>query len=94
MIRETKAPTGYSLSNTVWEIEFVNGIPNISRNQNNIDKDKTDGKIVFYIGNTALYALPDAGGSGIYWYMFSGILLMAGTALITYKKRCREVLRS
>ncbi|MCI9615261.1 SpaA isopeptide-forming pilin-related protein [Lachnospiraceae bacterium 62-26] len=94
VIRETKAPAGYSLSNTVWEIEFVNGIPNISRNQNNIDKDKTDGKIVFYIGNTALYALPDAGGSGIYWYMFSGILLMAGAALITYKKRCREVLRS
>ncbi len=94
IIRETKAPVGYSLSNTAWKIEFVNGIPNINGNQNNIDKDKADGKIVFYIGNTALYALPDAGGSGVYWYMFSGILLMAGAALITYKKRCREVLRS
>ncbi len=91
-IVETKAPEGYSLSKTDWKIEFLNGIPNISGTQPNIEEDKTDG-IVFYIGNTALYSLPESGGSGIYWYMFGGILLMAGAALITYKKRCREVLK-
>lgn len=92
VICETKAPVGYSLSDTDWKIEFLNGIPNISGTQPNIEEDKTNG-IVFYIGNTALYSLPESGGSGIYWYMFGGILLMAGAALITYKKRCREVLK-
>lgn len=94
VIRETKAPIGYFLSDTEWHIEFVNGIPNLNQEQDNIDKDKADGKIVFYIGNTALYALPDSGGFGIYWYMFSGTLLMLSAVLITYKKRRKGVLRS
>ena len=44
--------------------------------------------------NEALYSLPEAGGPGIYWYIFSGVLLMAGALLIIYKNKCKEVLKS
>ena len=48
---------------------------------------------VLTIKNNILYDLPEAGGSGIYWYTFSGALLMMGAALIVYReKRKREVL--
>ena len=94
IISETKAPEGYSRNERGWEVEFVNGILDI-KTQTDISKETEDG-IVFYIGNTAVYALPDSGGSGIYLYMFSGILLMAVAVLITYKnkKRRKGVLRS
>lgn len=94
LITEEKAPGGYSRNETGWTVEFVNGIVYVEKPTDIQESGDIETGIVFYIGNTALYALPDAGGSGIYWYMFSGILLMAGAALITYKKRCREVLRS
>lgn len=48
---------------------------------------------VLTIKNNILYDLPEAGGSGIYWYTVSGALLMMGAALIVYReKRKREVL--
>lgn len=46
------------------------------------------------IQNEVVYSLPSAGGPGIYWYIFSGILLMAGAMLIIYKNKCKEVLKS
>ena len=45
------------------------------------------------INNCRVYELPESGGPGIYWYTFSGALLMMGAALIVYRqKRKREVL--
>lgn len=93
IITEIQAPEGYSKRTENWNIEFIRGVPKVE----NADFDKyssNNSTVKIYIENSILYALPDAGGSGVYWYMFSGILLMAGAALITYKKRCREVLRS
>lgn len=49
---------------------------------------------VLSIKNTALYSLPSTGGPGVYWYIFSGVLLMAGAMLIIYKNKCKEVLKS
>ena len=95
VITETNAPEGFLRSATSWEVKLVNGIPNIDTEKYEaIRKAEESDGIVFYIANTPLYSLPESGGSGIYWYMFSGLLLMAGAALMTYKKRCREVLRS
>ncbi|MCI8648377.1 MAG: fibro-slime domain-containing protein [Firmicutes bacterium] len=48
---------------------------------------------VTYTNTFTYYKLPSTGGMGIYWYIISGILLMAGAALIVYKNRCREVLK-
>ena len=53
-----------------------------------------DGKYIITIPNEIIYELPSTGGSGIYWYMLGGVLLMAVTSLITYRNKRREVLRS
>lgn len=46
----------------------------------------------FWIHLEEPYELPSTGGTGIYWYMISGMVLMMGVPLILYKKRCKEVL--
>lgn len=104
--KELVAPTGYTKSDEVWTIEIRedNKITVTSSKPegfgDNIKTVVTDNssKIVetttVYFENTALYSLPEAGGPGIYWYIFSGILLMAGAMLIIYKNKCKEVLKS
>lgn len=103
-LTETKAPTGYALSEFSWQVIIKNmDAPEIYPMNSNGEADADnplsvtgDGKDTIFqivITNKALYALPSAGGSGIYWYTFSGTLLMAGAALIVYRqKRKREVL--
>ena len=49
---------------------------------------------VEYTNKFTVYKLPSTGGSGIYLYMFGGVLLMAAASLITYRNKRREVLRS
>lgn len=49
---------------------------------------------VAYTNKFTIYKLPSTGGTGIYLYMFGGVLLMAGAMLITYRNKRREVLRS
>ena len=58
-----------------------------------MDPAKDGDILVFQYENTALYDLPEAGGSGIYWYMLGGVLLMMAGSLLVYKKRRGEVLR-
>ena len=50
-----------------------------------------DGQVLT-IKNTGIYSLPSTGGSGIYWYMIGGMVLMSTAAWILYKNKCREVL--
>lgn len=105
-LKELIAPTGYTRSDETWTIEIRedNKITVTSNKPEDFaDKIVTDvkngsSKIVetttVYFENTAVYALPSAGGPGIYWYIFGGVLLMAGAMLIMYKNKCKEVLRS
>lgn len=60
-----------------------------------VDSD-TNGELIFVYGfkNEVVYALPSTGGNGIHLYMFSGALLMAAGALLTYRKKRKEVLES
>ena len=46
--------------------------------------------VVIELTNQKVYTLPSTGGSGIYWYMIGGMVLMSTAAWILYKNKCRE----
>lgn len=94
-IHETKAPNGYVLSGD-WTLTFTNGLlvsATLDGEEVAYTSNAKDG-VVISITNNELYELPDTGGSGIFWYMFGGMLLMMAAALILYINRCRGVLKS
>ena len=95
-LKEIKAPSGYSL--LADEIEFTVSDGSVTVTGNSMasvnsatEVDKTVYTIV--VKNEALYELPEAGGSGIYWYTIGGMLFMMAAALILYKNKYREVLK-
>lgn len=107
LLRETKAPNGYSCGGE-WRIVIENGLPKAIEGDLGEDKDNVDdlieetgfrcylkdGVITVYYDNTPLYDLPSAGSSGIFGYTMGGtLLLMAGT-LILYKMKRKEVQES
>lgn len=101
-LKEIEAPEGYQLlSDEIYfkvetgTVKLVNASgTEISSDSNNMWMLDTESTIItLKIKNNVLYALPSAGGPGIYWYTLSGALLMMGAALIVYKQqRKREVL--
>ncbi len=101
-LKEIKAPDGYLSVGNMWTLKFENGklyTDELKTSLNGqedrivLSENPESKTCTISIYNELIYSLPSTGGSGIYWYMFSGMLLMAGAALITYKKRCREVLK-
>lgn len=105
LLKETKAPDGYSCGGE-WRIVIENGLPKTIEGTLGTDDTATpiggptftcylnDGVVTVYYDNTPLYNLPSAGSSGIFGYMMGGtLLLMAGT-LILYKMKRKEVQES
>lgn len=105
LLKETKAPDGYSCGGE-WRIVIENGLPKTIEGTLGTDDTATpiggptftcylnDGVVTVYYDNTPLYNLPSAGSSGIFGYTMGGtLLLMAGT-LILYKMKRKEVLGS
>lgn len=108
-LKETKAPEGYQLlekpikitvSKNTNPAEGKETVGIVEIDYNGIDDwnigpvSNESGAVTIKVPNMMLYSLPEAGGPGIYWYIFSGILLMAGAMLIIYKNKCKEVLKS
>ncbi len=95
-LAETKAPAGYALSSEKWTVNVMDGklVDISSASGQEIEREEEDNIVYLYYKNEVIYELPDAGGRGIYWYMSSGMLLMAAAALITYRNKRKEVLRS
>ena len=102
ILKETKAPIGYTISDETWVVEISSdkvviksGDKEISQiplgdleNISGVDKNGA----YFYFDNAVLYELPSTGGSGIFLYMVGGVLLMIAASLLLYKNKSREVL--
>ena len=96
-LRETSAPAGYAKSEVQWTIQITDTSVTIKdANENNITPTPltNTGKTydAYTYENTPVYALPSAGGTGIYLYMIGGMLLMFAAVWILYKSKCKEVL--
>lgn len=99
-LEETKAPVGYMLLGKKIYFKQVDGNISLIDEQGTESVETpefwslstTNGKNVLTIQNQILYSLPSTGGSGIYWYMIGGMVLMSAAAWILYKNKCREVL--
>lgn len=99
-LKETKAPTGYVLSNEEWTIKITKGGSLVSyktnKSQSEIEKSEiteSDRTLHLYFKNKVVYDLPSTGHSGIFNIMMSGILLMFAGILIIYKMKGKEVLK-
>lgn len=100
MLTETKAPNGYSKLGSSIYFKVKNGTVTLTDKDGNPtgedfelwQLDTTSTTPVLTIKNQKLYSLPESGGSGIYWYMIGGMVLMSTAAWILYKNKCREVL--
>lgn len=108
VLKETKAPTGYTLSTDEWSltvhctgettrvsIHKINGSGEPGAEITPTTVVTEDGTVMFSYTffDEMLYELPAAGGSGIHMYMFSGVLLMFTAFLLAYKNKRKEVLR-
>ena len=99
-MEEKTAPAGYVRSAETWKVEIMrNGtLKSITSSVNGTSiktvTEEANGKnVIYYLyQNEAVYALPSAGGTGIYLYMIGGILLMFAAVWILYKNKCKEVL--
>lgn len=67
---------------------------NIVTENSTPSSDTTEGLVLSYtFYNDEIYKLPNTGGTGIYWYTISGMLLMMGTSLILYRNRRKRAVR-
>ncbi len=102
ILEETKAPEGYQKSEITWTIKIQNlcVVSIVDSNGNKIHPESPETRGAFtadlylYENQVELYELPSTGGPGIHLYMLGGTLLMMAGALLVYKKRKEEVLRS
>ena len=61
-------------------IDFINGY-----DERGFEIYATDKKVDFI--NQMTYTLPETGGSGIYLFTISGVLMLIGAALLLYKTK-------
>ena len=99
VLRETKAPVGYVRSEETWSLSITKGGSLVSYTSGKTDSTidtstitESDSTLHLYFKNETAYALPSAGGTGIYLYMIGGMLLMFAAVWILYKNKCKEVL--
>lgn len=92
-LTEIKAPTGYVIlpSGITITVDINNVTVSGAEDKVTCVKD-SDGVYVITVKNEVVYNLPNSGGSGIYWFLICGMLLMMAAAWIIYKNKCREAL--
>lgn len=93
-LEETEAPQGYSCNKEKWTIDIKDGVPkSVTYNNKTIEHKMLNDGIGFYFEDDANYALPSAGGPGIFLYMIGGTLLLMAGSLMIYINRRRGVLK-
>ena len=99
-LSEMKAPDGYAVSTDIWMVEVTkNGaLKTITSDGKVIEGNREEGTttIFFQFENDPVYALPEAGGPGIFWYTAGGTLLMilAGMLALYKNKKSEAVPRN
>lgn len=101
-LKEVKAPAGYQLLDSDIYFKVDTAMDSLSIINDKGEEISNTANLMWQLGpegskqiqikNKALYALPESGGSGIYWYTIGGMLLMMAGSLILYKNKRREVL--
>lgn len=100
-LKETKAPVGYSLlKDTIYfvvdagqhTVKLTNANGDILQTNKEFYKIESEKPTTIQIKNEALYDLPSAGGSGIFWYLISGTAFLMAASLILYRMKRKEVL--
>ena len=88
---ETKAPTGYQLSEKTWLI-IVNSdrTTTVTYNGNNITPAGSEEAVIYQITNTKLYSLPSSGGPGIYGFTISGVAFITAALLLFINNKRKE----
>ena len=98
ILSEVKAPVGYTLSGKKWEvtISVKGGMPMIKEQDGTpveMEQDE-NGVFIMKVHNKAVYELPSSGGHGTFVYTIGGTLLLMAAALLLYKMKREEVLKS
>ncbi len=89
-LKETKAPAGYNLADSVYEACFDaegNVTLKISGQDDSVEKDSRG---AYLIENRYGHELPLTGGTGTLLYTFSGIAFMAGALMYDIHRRRRR----
>ena len=91
-LKEIKAPQGYYGSSEEWILTFAESgsVPDVTKEEGNVAFDTGEvegGKLyIFTYENTPVFALPNTGGTGIFWCISGGIMLMIASVMIRNKK--------
>ena len=84
---ETKAPTGYLLSEKTWKIAVaLDGTVTVTYDGKPVNQAEGN----YLIENSEVYTLPSAGGPGIYGFTISGMAILATALLLFINNKRRE----
>ena len=88
---ETKAPTGYQLSEKTWLITVNSDrTTTVTYNGNDITPAGSEEAVIYQITNTKLYSLPSSGGPGIYGFTISGVAFITAALLLFINNKRKE----
>jgi LPXTG-motif cell wall-anchored protein len=91
-LKEVNAPNGYNmLPGTITFTVNADGATSLSGDAAKYAEFDTTNGILLKVANVGGYVLPSTGGEGIYWYTWSGAMLMMAAAFtLMYKKSYRR----
>ncbi|MDO4649509.1 MAG: SpaA isopeptide-forming pilin-related protein, partial [Eubacteriales bacterium] len=92
ILRETKAPEGYTMATTDLVIEVTDS--GVSIRDHGYLEEGTHypaiGQYTFKIKNPKIYNLPETGGRGTYLFTISGVAILMSTLLLMIKNQRKE----